>query len=64
MVSCAATGVASGETRIALVVGGEAQASIGVLAKAGVNPVTDCGWSARVAVSHPGLPVVREPAAL
>ncbi len=43
----AAARVARGESRVALIVGGEAQASTGVLAKAGVDPVADCGWSAQ-----------------
>ncbi|MDQ2721854.1 MAG: acetyl-CoA acetyltransferase [Actinomycetota bacterium] len=38
--------VALGESRIALLAGGEAQSSTGVLAKAGMDPVTERGWSA------------------
>ncbi|MDQ2797563.1 MAG: acetyl-CoA acetyltransferase, partial [Actinomycetota bacterium] len=55
----AAARVASGETQIALIVGGEAQASVGVLAKAGVDPVTDCAWSAQ-----PGGPPGFDPSLL
>ena len=43
----AAARIARGESRIALIVGGEAQASTGLLAKAGVDPVAEGGWSAQ-----------------
>ena len=41
----AAARIAAGESRVALIAGGEAQASLGALAKAGVDPV-EHGWSA------------------
>ncbi|GAA3394458.1 acetyl-CoA acetyltransferase [Cryptosporangium minutisporangium] len=43
----AATRIAAGESSVALLVGGEAAASAAALHKAGVDPVTDLGWSAR-----------------
>ncbi|MEJ3655936.1 acetyl-CoA acetyltransferase [Actinomycetes bacterium KLBMP 9759] len=46
----AAARIAAGESRVALVAGGEAQASLGVLRKAGVDPA-DAGWS-----TEPGGP--------
>jgi acetyl-CoA C-acetyltransferase len=42
----AAARIAGGDARVALLVGGEAQSSVGVLAKAGVEPVAEAGWSA------------------
>lgn len=42
----AAARIWSGESEIALLVGAEAQASLGVLRKAGLDPVADGGWSA------------------
>lgn len=42
----AATRIAAGESQVTLLVGGEAQASLGALAKAGRDPVADAGWSA------------------
>ena len=42
----AAARIRSGESEVALLVGGEAQASLGVLHKAGLDPVADAGWSA------------------
>lgn len=42
----AAARIAAGRDRVALVVGGEAQASVGALAKAGLDPAADAGWSA------------------
>ncbi|WP_232666251.1 acetyl-CoA acetyltransferase [Pseudonocardia sp. TRM90224] len=51
----AAARIAAGESRVALVAGGEAQASIGVLRKAGIDPV-DAGWSA-----EPGGPPAFDP---
>ncbi|SHN44474.1 hypothetical protein [Cryptosporangium aurantiacum] len=47
----AASRIASGESSVALLVGGEAAASAAALLKAGVDPVADLGWSA-----HPGGP--------
>ncbi len=52
----AAARVATGETRIGLIVGGEAQSSTGVLAKAGLDPIVDSGWSA-----EPGGPPPFDP---
>lgn len=48
--------IAAGECRVALLVGGEAQASVTALAKAGVDPAVDLGWSA-----EPGGPLGFEP---
>ena len=42
----AAARIAAGESEVALVVGAEAQASVSLLGKAGVDPVQRCGWSA------------------
>ena len=42
----AAARIAGGDVRVALLVGGEAQSSVGVLAKAGVDPIAEAGWSA------------------
>lgn len=42
----AAARIWSGESDIALLVGGEAQASVSLLGKAGIDPVADLGWSA------------------
>lgn len=42
----AASRIASGESRVALLVGGEAAASVAALSKAGIDPVGDLGWSA------------------
>lgn len=41
----AAARIWAGESEIALLVGGEAQASLGVLRRAGMDPVADAGWS-------------------
>ncbi|GAA0237701.1 acetyl-CoA acetyltransferase [Cryptosporangium japonicum] len=43
----AAARIASGESSVALLVGGEATASATALLKAGVDPIADLGWSAR-----------------
>ncbi|MCW2614419.1 MAG: acetyl-CoA acetyltransferase, partial [Frankiales bacterium] len=42
----AAARIAAGGCRVALVVGGEAQASVSLLGKAGVDPVAQLGWTA------------------
>ncbi|SFE96757.1 acetyl-CoA acetyltransferase [Blastococcus tunisiensis] len=42
----AAAAIAAGDSEVAGVVGGEAQASVGALGKAGVDPVAELGWSA------------------
>jgi acetyl-CoA C-acetyltransferase len=42
----AAARIAAGDSAVALLVGGEAQASVSLLGKAGVDPVADLGWSA------------------
>lgn len=42
----AAARIAAGDSEVALVVGGEAQASVSLLGKAGVDPVGQLGWSA------------------
>lgn len=42
----AAARIWAGESEIALLVGGEAQASVSLLRKAGLDPVADLGWSA------------------
>lgn len=55
----AAARIAAGEDRVALLFGGEAQASVGALAKAGLDPVVDAGWSA-----SPGGPPAFDPADL
>ena len=47
----AAQRIWSGESSVTLLVGGEAQASVSLLRKAGVDPVGDLGWS-----SEPGGP--------
>ncbi len=47
----AADRIWSGESEIALVVGAEAQSSVSLLGKAGIDPVADLGWSA-----NPGGP--------
>ncbi|WP_338051730.1 acetyl-CoA acetyltransferase [Pseudonocardia acidicola] len=52
----AAARVAAGESRVSVVVGGEAQASVAALARAGVDPATDLGWSA-----EPGGPPAFSP---
>ena len=46
LLDAAAAAIAAGESEVALVVGGEAQASVGALGKAGVDPVAELGWSA------------------
>lgn len=46
LLDTAAARIAAGESRVALVVGGEAAASMAVLARAGVDPAADLGWSA------------------
>ncbi|MGY2004536.1 hypothetical protein [Blastococcus sp. SYSU DS1024] len=46
LLDSAAAAIAAGESEVALIVGGEAQASVGALAKAGVDPVAELGWSA------------------
>ncbi|WP_051571676.1 hypothetical protein [Cryptosporangium arvum] len=43
----AAGRIAAGESSVALLVGGEATASATALLKAGVDPITDLGWSTR-----------------
>lgn len=55
----AAARIASGETEVALLVGGEAQASVTALAKAGRDPVAAAGWSAQ-----PGGPPSFDPSEL
>jgi acetyl-CoA C-acetyltransferase len=55
----AAARIAAGDDRVSLVVGGEAQASVGALAKAGLDPTVDAGWSAA-----PGGPPSFDPADL
>ncbi|MFC5995154.1 acetyl-CoA acetyltransferase [Pseudonocardia hispaniensis] len=52
----AAARIAAGESRVAAVVGGEAQASVAALARAGVDPAGDLGWSAA-----PGGPAEFDP---
>jgi acetyl-CoA C-acetyltransferase len=52
----AAARIEAGESDVALVVGGEAQASVTALGKAGVDPVADLGWSAA-----PGGPPAFDP---
>ncbi|AMY22539.1 hypothetical protein [Rhodococcoides fascians] len=42
----AASRIASGESTVAVIAGGEAQASMGALVKAGREPVRDGGWTA------------------
>ncbi|TQN44037.1 acetyl-CoA C-acetyltransferase [Blastococcus colisei] len=42
----AAAAIAAGDSEVAVIVGGEAQASVGVLGRAGVDPVAELGWSA------------------
>lgn len=42
----AAARIAAGHSRVALLVGGEAQASVSLLGKAGVDPVAALGWTA------------------
>lgn len=42
----AAAAIATGESEVAVIVGGEAQASVGALGKAGTDPVAELGWSA------------------
>lgn len=44
LLEAAAARIAAGETRLALIAGGEAQASVRVLARAGTDPV-ELGWS-------------------
>jgi len=46
MLEQAAARIAAGESSCALLVGGEAQASVQALQRAGRDPVTDAGWSA------------------
>lgn len=46
LLDTAAAAIAAGESEVALIAGGEAQASVGALTKAGVDPVADLGWSA------------------
>ncbi|MCE0763396.1 acetyl-CoA acetyltransferase [Pseudonocardia kujensis] len=45
LVDAAAARIAAGESRIELVAGGEASASLGVLQRAGVDPGPDLGWT-------------------
>ena len=47
LLELAAARIWAGESSIALLVGGEAQASVAVLGKAGVDPVAQLGWSAQ-----------------
>jgi acetyl-CoA C-acetyltransferase len=42
----AAARIWAGESDVALLVGGEAQASVSLLGKCGIDPVTELGWSA------------------
>ena len=42
----AAAAIWAGDSEVALVVGAEAQASVSLLGKAGIDPVADLGWSA------------------
>jgi acetyl-CoA C-acetyltransferase len=42
----AAARIWAGDSEVALLVGGEAQASVSLLGKAGVDPVADLGWAA------------------
>jgi acetyl-CoA C-acetyltransferase len=55
----AAARIAAGEDRLALLVGGEAQASVTALAKGGLDPATDAGWS-----TSPGGPPAFDPSDL
>jgi acetyl-CoA C-acetyltransferase len=55
----AAARIAAGEDRVGLLVGGEAQASVTALAKAGRDPVGDLGWS-----TDPGGPPAFDPSEL
>lgn len=59
LVDAAAARIAAGDSTVALVVGGEAQASVTALGRAGVDPVTSLGWSA-----DPGGPPRFDPADL
>ncbi|WP_026454276.1 hypothetical protein [Saccharomonospora iraqiensis] len=52
----AAAGIASGDSRVALLVGAEAQASVSALARAGLDPGADHGWT-----REPGGPPSFEP---
>lgn len=52
----AAARIAAGDSACALVVGGEAQASVQALQRSGRDPVTDAGWSA-----DPGGPAAFDP---
>lgn len=52
----AAARIADGRSEVALLFGGEAQASLGALAKAGRDPVADAGWS-----TAPGGPPTFDP---
>jgi acetyl-CoA C-acetyltransferase len=55
----AAARIAGGEDQVTLLVGGEAQAALTALTKAGRDPVADAGWSA-----VPGGPPAFDPAEL
>jgi acetyl-CoA C-acetyltransferase len=55
----AAARIAAGEDQVALLVGGEAQAALVALTKAGRDPVADAGWSA-----EPGGPPAFDPSEL
>ena len=46
LLDAAAARIAAGDSDVALIVGAEAQASVSLLGKAGVDPVADLGWSA------------------
>ncbi|MDQ1635588.1 MAG: acetyl-CoA C-acetyltransferase, partial [Frankiaceae bacterium] len=59
LVDAAAARIAAGESTVALVVGGEAQASVTALGRAGVDPVAELGWS-----TDPGGPPRFDPADL
>ncbi|GEL17866.1 acetyl-CoA acetyltransferase [Pseudonocardia asaccharolytica] len=56
LVDRAAARIAAGESRVSAIVGGEAQASVAVLARAGVDPARDLSWSA-----EPGGPACFDP---
>jgi acetyl-CoA C-acetyltransferase len=56
LLEVAAARIAAGESSVALLVGGEAQASLGALQRAGLDPTVDVGWSAA-----PGGPPAFDP---
>ncbi len=59
LLDAAAARIAAGESTLALVVGGEAQASVSAFGKAGIDPARDLGWS-----TAPGGPPRFDPADL